>query len=78
MTLKRRCFPRDPGKLDVKIADILNKNPVTIPLGASLEDSMKLMEDRPSQISVLPVIDLSTKECVGLVRLHDIYQSRLY
>jgi hypothetical protein len=33
------------------------------------------MEDRPSQISVLPVVDRSSGACLGLLRLHDIYRS---
>jgi arabinose-5-phosphate isomerase len=32
------------------------------------------MENRPSQISVLPVADAAGR-CVGLVRLHDIYRA---
>jgi hypothetical protein len=32
------------------------------------------MEDRPSQIYVLPVLEADA--CVGLLRLHDIYQAR--
>jgi len=35
-----------------------------------------LMEDRPSQIYVLPVLDPATNVCQGLIRLHDIYQAR--
>lgn len=35
------------------------------------------MEDRPSQIAVLPVIDPPSRRCLGLVRLHDIYQPHL-
>ena len=31
------------------------------------------MENRDSQISVLPVIDEEHNEVVGLLRLHDIY-----
>jgi arabinose-5-phosphate isomerase len=34
------------------------------------------MEDRPSQISVLPVVDTDGR-CVGLIRLHDIVRSGL-
>jgi len=39
-------------------------------------DALKLMEDRPKQISVLPVVD-SEGICVGLLRLHDIVRSGL-
>ena len=31
------------------------------------------MEDRPSQISVVPVVDAEHR-CLGLLRLHDIYR----
>jgi arabinose-5-phosphate isomerase len=34
------------------------------------------MENRPSQISVLPVVD-SGRRCVGLLRLHDLVRSGL-
>jgi arabinose-5-phosphate isomerase len=39
-------------------------------------DALRLMEDRPSQISVLPVVDRE-RHCVGLIRLHDIVRSGL-
>ena len=39
-------------------------------------DALQLMEDRPSQISVLPVVDQDGK-CVGLIRVHDIVRSGL-
>ena len=39
-------------------------------------DALKIMEDRPSQISVLPVID-GERRCIGLLRLHDIIRSGL-
>jgi hypothetical protein len=34
------------------------------------------MEDRPSQIYVLPVLEAESQVCLGLLRLHDIYQAR--
>ena len=39
-------------------------------------DALQLMEDRPSQISVLPVVD-GEQKCVGLIRVHDIVRSGL-
>lgn len=39
-------------------------------------DALRLMEDRPSQISVLPVVN-ENQICVGLLRLHDIVRSGL-
>lgn len=39
-------------------------------------DALQLMEDRPSQISVLPVVD-HDERCVGLIRVHDIVRSGL-
>ncbi len=38
--------------------------------------ALRLMEDRSSQISVLPVVD-DAERCVGLLRLHDIIRSGL-
>ena len=74
----RRCLSINRDFNSIKLTDIMNKDPVSVPVQASLDEAMKLMEDRPSQISVLPVIDLSRNVCVGLLRLHDIYQSKLY
>lgn len=51
--------------------------PVTIRPGAQLLEAVQLMEDRPSQISVLPVVDPDSGRCMGLLRLHDIYRPDL-
>jgi arabinose-5-phosphate isomerase len=58
-------------------ADCMTRNPTTIPPAAELRQASRLMEDRPSQISVLPVVDSQTQRCLGLIRLHDIYQPEL-
>ena len=39
---------------------------------ATLGEALELMERRPSQISVLPVVD-ETGRALGLLRIHDIY-----
>jgi len=62
--------------LSDSMGELINENPISISPGLSVQDAMKLMEDRDSQISVLPVVNES-KECLGLIRLHDLYQTKL-
>ncbi len=63
------------NKTDDSINVFINRSPVTVSSSMAIHDAMKLMEDRQSQISVLPVVD--NKKCVGLLRLHDLYQTKL-
>jgi arabinose-5-phosphate isomerase len=64
------------NKTDDSISVFINRSPVTVSSSMAIHDAMKLMEDRQSQISVLPVVD--NKKCVGLLRLHDLYQTKLF
>ena len=57
------------------IDNLINNDPVVVSSEMVISDAMKMMEDRQSQISVLPVIE--NKKCVGLLRLHDLYQTKL-
>jgi arabinose-5-phosphate isomerase len=50
--------------------------PVTVLSDTLAYDALKVMEDRASQISVLPVVDKSGI-CLGLLRLHDVVKSGL-
>jgi arabinose-5-phosphate isomerase len=61
----------------LKADDCMVRQPITIPPQASLKEATRLMEDRPSQISVLPVVDPVSQRCLGLIRIHDIYQPEL-
>jgi arabinose-5-phosphate isomerase len=54
---------------------IMTARPVTVAPGAPLREALRLMEDRASQISVLPVVE-PRGTCAGLIRLHDIYLAR--
>ena len=56
--------------------DFMTRQPTVATPGLLAFDALRLMEDRSSQISVLPVID-ENKICVGLIRLHDIVRSGL-
>jgi arabinose-5-phosphate isomerase len=55
---------------------IMTRNPVIASPDLLAYDALRLMEDRPFQIAVLPVVD-EDGLCVGLIRLHDIVRSGL-
>jgi arabinose-5-phosphate isomerase len=61
---------------DLKCDEIMTRNPAVANPELLAYDALQLMEDRPSQISVLPVVD-GGRVCVGLIRLHDIVRSGL-
>jgi arabinose-5-phosphate isomerase len=61
---------------DLRAREMMTASPVTASPGMLAYDALRLMEDRPSQISVLPVVD-GEGRCVGLVRLHDLVKSGL-
>ena len=73
----RRCLAEGE---DIDLLDagkIMTTDPISISSNSSVDNALKLMEDRRSQISVLPVVSEENGECLGLIRLHDIYQTRL-
>ena len=73
----RRCLAKGE---DIDLLDaekIMTIDPVSISSNSSIDNALKLMEDRSSQISVLPVVSEENGECLGLIRLHDIYQTKL-
>ena len=74
----RRCLAEGKDIDKITADDLMTSNPVGINIKSHLKDAMVLMEDRKSQISVLPVVNDDGKTCAGLIRLHDIYQSNLF
>ena len=64
-------------RLTLKVSDLMHEspNPTTAAPGMLAYDALLLMENRPRQISVLPVV-ADGKSC-GLLRLHDIVRSGL-
>ncbi len=56
--------------------EMMTSDPTTAAIDMLAYDALKLMEDRPRQISVLPVVD-GSGACVGMLRLHDIVRSGL-
>ena len=75
--LRRAIQKSDPAALANLLSDeLMTRNPAVASPELLAYDALQLMEDRPSQISVLPVVD-SDRVCVGLIRLHDIVRSGL-
>jgi arabinose-5-phosphate isomerase len=72
----QRINPADLAFANIKCDDLMTRNPVVANPDMLAYDALRLMEDRPSQISVLPVVD-GEQQCVGLIRLHDIVRSGL-
>ena len=68
----RRTLQRsEPAQLgQLRAEEVMTSDPVVTTPGAMAYEALKLMEDRPSQIAVLPVVE--DGRCVGLVRLHDL------
>jgi arabinose-5-phosphate isomerase len=67
----RRALQAHDDIRPLRAADVMTRSPVTVGPDALLLEALRLMENRPSQISVLPVVEGG--RCLGLIRLHDIY-----
>lgn len=70
----RRALTHREKIFTMKASEVMTAHPITV-LGESLaQTALQIMENRPSQISVLPVVDAQGK-IQGLVRLHDLLHS---
>jgi len=68
----RRALTSHDDIRGLRAAEAMTRSPVTIGPEASLGEALELMERRPSQISVLPVVDEAGR-ALGILRIHDIY-----
>lgn len=75
--LRRSIEKFSPENLpNLNAEQMMTKNPTVSSPEMLAFDALKLMENRPRQISVLPVVD-ENGICVGLLRVHDIVRSGL-
>jgi arabinose-5-phosphate isomerase len=74
--LKRTIRRRHKDFLGRPIDEFMSAGPVSVRSDRLAVEAMALMENRPSQISVLPVVD-GRKRAVGIVRLHDLVRAGL-
>jgi arabinose-5-phosphate isomerase len=68
----RRALQTHDDIRGLRAADIMTASPITIGPECRLLDALRTMENRPSQISLLPVVEAGAGTCVGVLRLHDI------
>lgn len=69
----RRALEAHDDIRPLSAADVMTRAPIAIGPEAPLLEALRLMENRPSQISVLPVAGADGR-CLGLLRLHDLYR----
>lgn len=72
----RRALTAHDDIRGLRARDIMTANPTTIAPDESSKQALETMENRRSQISVLPVVDPDLDQCIGLIRIHDIYSER--
>lgn len=70
----RRLLSLEGDILSFEVRDCMTPSPIRTHSSMSLGDAVRLMEDRSSQISVLPVVADQDDRLIGLLRLHDAYQ----
>ena len=68
----RRALTSHDDIRGLRAQDAMTRTPVTIGPAATLGEALERMERRPSQISVLPVVD-EAGLALGLLRIHDIF-----
>jgi len=70
----RRMLQKFDDIRNLKVEDVMSVDPITIGFDIFLNEALSIMEQRDSQINVLPVVDENNK-CVGVIRIHDIIRS---
>jgi arabinose-5-phosphate isomerase len=70
----RRVLQKIDDIRGVLASEVMTTNPITATPDMLLGDALGLMENRKSQISVLPVVDTNNK-VIGVIRIHDIVKS---
>ena len=70
----RRSLRHREKFFQLKAGEVMTPHPVTAQPQMMAQEALQLMEDRPSQISVLPVVD-EAGHWKGLIRLHDLVRT---
>ncbi|SVC01617.1 uncharacterized protein METZ01_LOCUS254471 [marine metagenome] len=69
----RRALREHDDIRTLKVMSLMNRDPISVTPDCTMGTALRLMEERTSQIAVLPVVDSENSAFLGLLRLHDIY-----
>ena len=69
----RRALREQEEILSFKASTLMSTGPVVVKPDVSIGTALRIMEERPSQIAVLPVVAPDNGTLLGLLRLHAIY-----
>jgi arabinose-5-phosphate isomerase len=70
----RRILQNTEDMRGLVVNNVMTKSPITISEDAFLHEALALMENRNSEISVLPVVEIDGK-IRGVIQIHDIVRS---
>jgi arabinose-5-phosphate isomerase len=70
----RRALKKRELFFDLKAKEVMTSSPITIRADQLAYDALEIMENRPSQIKELPVVN-GEGVVLGLVRLHDLVRA---
>jgi arabinose-5-phosphate isomerase len=68
----RRALSREKEFFQLKARDMMTPQPITVPADELAHVALRLMEDRPRPLNVLPVIHPTDQRPIGILRLHDL------
>ena len=71
----RRILSKKDVVLDLPLSECMTTSPLSVNPELQIREALRLMEDRPSEISVMPVIEKTSRKLLGLIRVHDIHQA---
>ena len=69
----RRALHNCDDIRELGVKDVMTADPISVSPEKFLGEALSIMENRRSQISVLPVIEAGC--CIGIIRIHDIIKS---
>jgi arabinose-5-phosphate isomerase len=70
----RRAIEKHDNLLSKRVDEVMTKGPMVVENDKLAVEAVRIMEDRPKQIMVLPVVN-AKGEPVGMVRIHDLVRA---